>query len=64
MQSNQEWMTLLVGSLEDTLLRARACYFIVLDDELFLKDFDGVETLGQLVLGEHDLLSVSYIDSE
>lgn len=48
-------MTLLVGSLENTLLRAGAGHFIVLDNELLLQDLDGVESLSHLVLSQHDL---------
>ena len=32
----------LVSHQEDVSLRLRALYFIVLDDELFLEDLDGV----------------------
>ena len=52
-------MTLLVRDQEDTLFRSYALHFIVLDDELLLQHFDGVQLFGRLCLGQHDFTEVT-----
>lgn len=59
MQVQQEWMSLLIRNQEDPLFRARAFDLVILDDELLLQDFDGVELLGTLSLSQHDLSEVA-----
>ena len=59
MEVRQEWVPLAVGDKEDTLLGPDAFYFIVLNNELLLKNLDGVEFPTSLRLGKHDLAKVT-----
>lgn len=58
-QVQQEGMSLLVGNKKDALFGSCALDFIVLNDELLLQYFDGIQLLGCFGLGEHDLTKVS-----
>lgn len=58
-QTKQEGMSLLVSDQENSLFRASALDFIVLDNELFLQDLDGVQLLRALGLSKHDLSEVT-----
>jgi len=52
-------MSLLVSNQKDALFRSSAFYFIVLNDELLLQDFDGVQLLRALGLSQHDLAEIT-----
>lgn len=58
-QVQKERMPFFVGYQEDPLLRFRAFNFIVLDDEFFLENFDGIQLLGCLRLREHDFTKIT-----
>ena len=53
-------MAFLVGNQEYSLLRLRALHLIVLNDELFLKDFDGVKLLRSLCFCQHNLTKITF----
>lgn len=59
MQIKQERVSLLVGDQEDSLLGPGALNFVVLDDELFLEDFDGIKLLRTLRLCQHDFTKIT-----
>lgn len=52
-------MTFSVGNQEDSLLRPDTLNLIVLNDELLLENFDGIEFASFLRLGQHDLTEVT-----
>ena len=53
-------MALFVGDEEDALFRSRAFDFVILDDELLLQHFDGVELFRRLRLRQHDLSEITF----
>ena len=51
----------LVGQGEHSLLDHGTLDVVVLDDDVLLEDFDGVELVGALALGQHHLRERSVI---
>lgn len=60
MQVQQEWMTFFVGDEEHPFFRLGTFDFIVLDDELLLKNLDGVKLLRGFGFSKHDFSKVSF----
>ena len=55
-------MTFFVRNEEDPLLGLGALDFVVLNDEFFLQDLDGVKLLRCLGLGEHDFAEITFTE--
>jgi len=53
MQLDEEWR--LAGQCQDVFLHQSAFNVVVLDNDILLEDFDGVELVSSLALGQHHL---------
>ena len=58
-KTQKKRMLFLVRDEKNSLFRTSALYFVVLDDEFFLQNFDGVQLLRSLGLCQHDLTKVT-----
>ena len=55
-------MPLFVGDQEHTFFGTSTFHFIILDDELFLKYFDGVQFLRCFSFSEHNFAEIAFAE--